>query len=200
MDSEATMLNNALAAIRQQFGDQLRGPMRRTQAEMRRAVQTALGADELAADRLVKKLAETGRLVYVGGADDDRDTAGATGPVISMPGVTNATGTGVGQGVYPAAAGLNVAALGGVQNSQGGPTGPVGAVGPGVDAAAMRGPAQGATPVAGAGTARRGDEDSEGATMGTLGDTNVEGDDSNVNALGVETGRVAEGEGYWQIG
>jgi len=65
----------ALAALQARFGARLAGPRQPGQVTLRRAVEDALGVDEVAADRLVKQLYETGRLRYVGG--DTEAPAGA---------------------------------------------------------------------------------------------------------------------------
>ena len=104
MDSDATALQNALAVLRQYHGERLAGSRGSTEAQMRHTLVQQLGVDELTAGRVLKKLYETGRLVYVGstarsstpgtGTDDDAepDTT-ATGPVISMP-LTQSADTG----------------------------------------------------------------------------------------------------------
>src|SRR5207248_1248938 len=88
MDTDATALNQAVAVLREQFGTQVPGALRQTQATLRRALERSLGLDEPAADRLVKHLIATGRLVYVdpaaGGASVDPGTAG--GPLYDIPG------------------------------------------------------------------------------------------------------------------
>jgi hypothetical protein len=86
MDSDATALENALAVLGQQHGTRLDGPQHQTEAQMRRTLEAQLGLDELTADRMVKKLAQTGRLVYSGSVEAGTEPGtSTTGPVISMP-------------------------------------------------------------------------------------------------------------------
>jgi hypothetical protein len=86
MDSDATALRQALGVLRQQYGDRLAGPQKRTQAEMRHTLQAQMGLDELTADSIVIKLRDTGRLSYVGSAEVGTEPGTtATGPVISEP-------------------------------------------------------------------------------------------------------------------
>src|SRR3954454_2208557 len=104
MDTDANVLNNALAVLRQQFGQQVAGAQKQGLGQMRQALEQQLGLDDVTADRVVKKLAETGRLRYVMTGDADDGPTGTTpvGPVASLPGVyTGSTGTG--QMVVPAA-------------------------------------------------------------------------------------------------
>src|SRR4051812_13824492 len=93
MDNDATTLQNALTVLRQQYGEQLAGPRRSTEAQMRHTLEKQMGLDELTADRVVKKLYETGRLVYMGEQDTGTEPGtSTTGPVISMPNTQSADG------------------------------------------------------------------------------------------------------------
>src|SRR4051812_15275775 len=94
MDTDAATLQSALSVLQQQFGGQLPGSLRKTQAQMRQALEQQLGLDELVADRLVKKLAETGRLVYVGaGQDPDVNSVPAgSGALFDVPGAFTPSG------------------------------------------------------------------------------------------------------------
>lgn len=93
MDSDATALENALAMLRQAYGAQLAGPQHHTLAQMRHTLEEQAGLDELMADRVVKKLAQTGRLVYVGSREAGTEPGtSTTGPVISMPMTQTADG------------------------------------------------------------------------------------------------------------
>jgi hypothetical protein len=172
MDTNAQGLEQALAVLREQFQGHLTGDRKRGLVSLRQTLQTRLGIDELEADRVVKKLAETGRLRYVGGEADDDEVGRvrtATGPALVVPGTTTS------QGLGPMALTENTAlAMGSINN-------PAGVVG---------GPVTGSAAAAAAGDeARRlaprdvnaGDltpakvaENQSGATMGNLADTNVE--------------------------
>src|SRR5689334_18589120 len=93
MDNDATVLQNALAVLRQHYGEQLTGSRRTTEAQMRHTLQEQLGLDELAADRVLKQLSQTGRLVYMGNRDVGTEPGtSTTGPVISMPLTSTNTG------------------------------------------------------------------------------------------------------------
>lgn len=84
MDNDAATLETALGLLRDQFGPRLVGPMRRAQVDMRKALEMKLAIDELTADRVVKKLCETGRLVYVGLDESDESGSTAVGPVAGI--------------------------------------------------------------------------------------------------------------------
>src|SRR5690242_5819440 len=84
MDVNPQELEAAVAVLQQQFGNRLEGSIEDTQVQMRRTLEQALGVDEVAADRLVKQLTHTGRLVYRGGAGE-ADDAG-TGLMAPLPG------------------------------------------------------------------------------------------------------------------
>ncbi|HMA36166.1 MAG TPA: hypothetical protein VKY74_17050 [Chloroflexia bacterium] len=87
MDTDATTLEQALSVLREQYGTQVKGPMRRTQGEMRKVLEMKMGIDDLSADRLVKKLCETGRLTYssVPGAPNEPSTPDEPGTSATMP-------------------------------------------------------------------------------------------------------------------
>lgn len=100
MDSDAT---NALGVLRQHHGEQLAGSRVHAEAQMRHTLEQQMGLDERTAERVLKKLYETGQLVYVsstggssapgtGTEDDTEADTTATGPVISMPLTQSADG------------------------------------------------------------------------------------------------------------
>ena len=184
MDTDATVLEQALGALRAQFHGRVAGSLRDGQVAMRKAVEARLGIDELAADRIVKKLSETGRVQYMGGAAFADPTAGGgAGPILTMPGTTSSAG--LGPVTLPTSAALS---LGAINN----PTGVIGGPVTGVAAAAAAdAPANAAEGGLGGShvAAAQAAEDRSGATMGQLGDTNVEGPRPE-DATG----------GYWRIG
>ncbi|MDQ2806901.1 MAG: hypothetical protein M3Z04_08320 [Chloroflexota bacterium] len=181
MDTDATVLEQALGILRTQFNGRVAGSLRDGQVTMRKAVEAQLGIDELAADRIVKKLSETGRVQYVGGETDTDPTAGGgTGPILTMPGTTS---SGMGPMTLPTTAALS---LGAINNPAGVVGGPVTGV-----AAAAAPPAnaeEGGLGGSNVGNAQAA-EDRSGATMGQLGDTNVEGPRPEDMS-----------GGYWRIG
>ncbi len=185
MDTDATVLEQALGVLRTQFNGRVAGSLRDGQVTMRKAVEAQLGIDELAADRIVKKLSETGRVQYIGGETDTDPTAGGgTGPILTMPGTT--TSSGIGPMTLPTTAALS---LGTINN----PAGVVGGPITGVAAAAaadapLANAEEGGLGGSNVGNARAA-ENRSGATMGQLGDTNVEGP-RPTDATG----------GYWRIG
>jgi len=77
MDAEAQALEAALGVLRRQFGNRLVGEAGETLAQMRQTLARELGADEVAADRLVKQLMHLRRLTYQGTPDDRPGIAGA---------------------------------------------------------------------------------------------------------------------------
>ena len=165
MDSDPTTLRNALAVLRQAYGEQLAGPQRRTEAQMRHTLQQQMGLDEITADNVLIKLRDTGRLVYVGSADVGTEPGTtSTGPVISMPG-TQVAGVG-GPLITTAAPGM----LMGMGNEE--------------DRTVGRNIA----------------ENNEGATMGQLGDTNVEAALAPVTMGEHEEVESDPTRGYWRIG
>ena len=86
MDTDATALENALTVLRQDYGERLAGPLQAGEARMRHTLEQRMNLDELTADRVVKKLSQTGRLAYVGSVDSGTEPGtSTTGPVISMP-------------------------------------------------------------------------------------------------------------------
>ena len=185
MDTDATVLEQALGVLREQFNGRVAGSLRDGQVTMRKAVEARLGLDELAADRIVKKLSETGRVQYVGGADDSDPTAGGgAGPILTMPGTTSSAG--LGPVTVPVTAALS---LGAINNPAGVVGGPVTGVAAAAAADAPLATAQegglGGSNVAAAQAA----ENRSGATMGQLGDTNVEGPRPQDMS-----------GGYWRIG
>lgn len=185
MDTDATVLEQALGVLREQFNGQVAGSFRDGQVTMRKAVEARLGLDELAADRVVKKLSETGRMQYVGGTTDSDPTAGGgAGPILTMPGTTSSEGLG------PLTMSTTAAlSLGAINN----PAGVIGGPVTGVAAAAAADAPLANAEEGGLGGSNvdsaRAAEDRSGATMGQLGDTNVEGPDPT-DATG----------GYWRIG
>jgi len=205
MDVNTQELEAAAAVLRQQFGNRLAGSLDDTQAQMRRALEQALGADEVASDRLVKQLTHTGRLVYHGGSDDAYDTtagaasgdapfvgpagmlAGSQGPDMASP-VT-------GMAVAPAAVNSSVSAMPTTGAGLAG-VAPLG-VARGSAEAAEGGAGVGGTFSAGQGN-RMDAENREGATAGgQLADTNVAGPTSPSEQ--VVAGGDDDGQGYWQI-
>jgi hypothetical protein len=165
MDNDATALQNALAVLRRQHGEHLSGPRRATEAQMRQTLQQQMGVDDLTADRVVKKLHQTGRLAYVGGADVGTEPGTTdTGPVISMPTTQSADGG------RPLITTASPGLIMGVAND---PANDVGAIT---------------------------DENNEGATMGQLGDTNVEGGRPPVTIGEHEEVESDRTHGYWRIG
>ncbi len=185
MDTDATVLEQALGVLREQFNGRVVGSLRDGQGTMRKALETRLSVNELDADRIVKKLSETGRLQYIGGeTDNDPNRGGGPGPVLTMPGTTSSEG--LGPITLPTTAALS---LGAINN----PAGVVGGPVTGVAAAAAAENAEARADEGGLGGSNvaraQAAEDRSGATMGQLGDTNVEGPRPE-NATG----------GYWRIG
>jgi hypothetical protein len=165
MDSDVTTLRNALAVLRRQYGEQLAGPQRRTEAQMRHTLQEQMGLDEITADRVLIKLRDTGRLMYVGSAEVGTEPGTTTtGPVISMPGTQTA---GVGGPLITTAAPDVVMGIVTDQDSD---------------------------------VSRRVAENNEGATMGQLGDTNVEAAPTPVTIGEREEVEADRTHGYWRIG
>jgi len=214
MDVNPQELEAAAAVLRQQFGNRLEGSLEHTQVQMRRALEQALGLDEVAADRLVKQLTHTGRLVYQGGTGDVDDAG--TGLMAPLPGtVANADGDprvvpppGIGGAAGPDMAGPTAGMV----------TAPATAntslaaapmMGVGLGGVAPLGRDRRSTPdtedVAPIGetiSPREADrayaENREGATVGgQLADTNVAGPSSPTEQ--VVAGGDEDGQGYWQI-
>ena len=93
MDSEATTLQSALDVLRRQYGQRLTGPQQHTEAQMRHTLKQEMGMDAATAERILKQLTVTGRLVYVGSAEGGPlPIPDGTGPVISMPLTQSADG------------------------------------------------------------------------------------------------------------
>jgi len=203
MDTDANVLNNALAVLRQQFGQQVAGAQKQGLGQMRQALEQQLGLDDVTADRVVKKLAETGRLRYVMTGDADDGPTGTTpvGPVASLPGVyTGSTGTG--QMVVPAAQAVATAEVLGDVPTDGGilrGAEPDTATARSATAAGERQDA--GEPLGSADLSWRTGENQEGVTVGgQLADTNAEGGVGMVETHGQRTdGDYDNSEGYWQI-
>jgi hypothetical protein len=107
MDGDATTtLQNALDVLRQHYGEQVPGPQLSAEAQMRQTLEQQMGLSPLEADRVLKQLCISGRVVYVDSADagaeagtrtgtgatSHGDDARGTGPVISMPLTQSADG------------------------------------------------------------------------------------------------------------
>ena len=206
MDSDARALETALATLQQQHGSQFKGSMQGSQAQMRHTLEAKMGIDELSADRLVKKLIETGRLRYnVTGRDEDADVTSDTGPMIPVVGTTEAQGAGPVTVAATPAIGA-VGAMSGATNTTGGPGGNPVMIGAIAAATAGEGNILGGDkdnpnmPDPGSRGAR---ENREGATMGQLGDTNVESGGSTgtgTGTFGQQTRDDDNTEGFWRIG
>lgn len=176
MDSDATTLQNAVDVLRRHYGEQLAGPQVGTETQMRNALQQQLGLDPLGADRVLKQLRDTNRLVYVGSEEDEAGTedgtgtdredipdARGTGPVISMPLTQSADGG------RPLITTASPAMLMGITNDQSGDAAPA-TENPGGDTLGwLVAPAVG-----------------EGPTPATTGDNPDQADDHT--------------QGYWRIG
>ncbi len=195
MDSDATALQNALAVLRGQYGAQLAGPRQGTEAQMRHTLEQQMGLDELTADRMVKKLYETGKLVYMGSADQGTEPGtSTTGPVISMPLTPTSSGEPLITTADPALV------MGTVRDPGGGDT-TASQLGAAASDAAMTGAgAVSRDPIRGGDVGRSVTENNAGATMGQLADTNVES-----RPAPITIGEHAEVEddrthGYWRIG
>lgn len=200
MDMDVQALNQALNVLRQRFGDRLAGSITDAQAQMRRTLEQQMGIDEIASDRLVKELTHIGQLVYHGsGAADDDTVVAGTGPVISLPGVTEGQ-----SGEQFVVRGPSLVSGAGPDQSGVAPTATIPAPASSAVAAtpttgtAMAGVVPVADRYAPGDAARATAENREGATMGEIGDTNVSGPTSPNEEV------VAAGEddsaGYWQIG
>ncbi len=205
MDTDARALQTALNTLRQQYGDRLEGSLGDTQDDLRRTLEQQIGADPATADRLVKKLTESGRLRFVTEDVDDEDTGvPATGPVLAIPGTTTAQsgeefvvpapviGTAVNRG------GGLVAESAVAPNPDSGAAGVVPFGGGVMSTPATAEIAPPGTPISPEESARAAAEDREGATMGQLGDTGVPSPPSTPSEALVAHGDNAQG--YWQIG
>jgi hypothetical protein len=207
MDNDARALETALATLQQEHGSQFKGGMQGAQAQMRHTLEEKMGIDELSADRLVKKLIETGRLRYhVTDQDEDADITSDTGPMIPVVGTTEAQGAGPVTVAATPAIGA-VGAMSGATNTTGGPGGNPVMLGAIAAATADQGNVLGGAkedpymPDPGS----RGDrENREGATMGQLGDTNVEAGGrtgTGTETFGERQARADDNtEGFWRIG
>jgi hypothetical protein len=196
MDSEATALENALAALRRAYGDRLPGAQQETEARMRHTVERALTLDELAADRVVKKLAQTGRLAYVGSADTGTEPGtSTTGPVLSLPA---APGVSAGTPVITTA---DPALVMGTVRDPGGGDVAASELGAAASDAALTGAgARSGDPIRGGEVGRRVAENNEGASMGQLADTNVEAAPAPITIGEREEMEDDRTHGYWRIG
>jgi hypothetical protein len=196
MDSDATALQNALAVLRQDYGQRLAGPRRATEARMRHTLEQRMGLDELMADRVVKKLYETGQLAYIGSADSGTEPGtSTTGPVISMPNTQSADGG------TPFRTTASPALIMGVVNDPGGgdvPAAPLGA--DAADVALTGAGAVSRDPIRGGDTGRAVAENNEGATLGQLADTNVEAAPAPLTIGEREEAEDDRTNGYWRIG
>ncbi|HUS15431.1 MAG TPA: hypothetical protein VM536_10490 [Chloroflexia bacterium] len=196
MDTNANTLEQALGAIRSQFGNRLQASLRDGQVQMRRLVEQQLGLDELSADRVVKRLAETGRLTYAGGSGGGggevlRAPIGGAGRALgdpAVPPVAAMPGNSVAQTGGPLLVPLAPAVADGATHNA---SGERGGLVPGLNDEVDAGNAEG-----GAG-GRSAAEESSGATMGQLADTSVESEETR--SLGGDQGD-GDDNGYWQIG
>lgn len=192
-EKNAATLEQALAILREQYGAQIAGPERETQVSMRKLLEQKMGLDESNADRVVKKLCETGKLTYVG-----TDTGGGAGVMAAVPGATTTPD----QGTADVPAGIITT---GALNS---PIGTFGSTATGAGAAALASISDSARldsrrePVLGGTASREQSENREGATMGELADTNVEGDTPRgPETIGQQQNAGKDNtQGYWQIG
>jgi hypothetical protein len=210
MDTDARALETALATLQQQYGNQFKGSMDSAQAQMRHTLEEKMGIDELSADRLVKKLIETGRLRYnVTNRDEDPNITTDTGPVIPVVGTTEAQGAGpVTVAATPAIGTVGaMTEMNSATNTTGGPGGNPVMLGAIAAATANEEDILGgdkADPYMPDPGSRAARENREGATMGQLGDTNVEA--GGRTGTGSETFGEREAradddtEGYWRIG
>src|SRR5690242_16714174 len=207
MDSDARALETALATLQQQYGGQFKGSMQGAQAQMRHTLEEKMGIDELSADRLVKKLIETRRLRYnVTDQDEDANVTSDTGPMIPVVGTTQAQGAGpVTVGATPAISA--VGAMSGATNTTGGPGGNPVMIGAIAAATADQDNLLGGdkdNPNMPDPGSRADRENREGATMGQLGDTNVEAGGRTGSGTGTFGERQAHDddntEGFWHIG
>jgi hypothetical protein len=71
MENDVDALHKALSLLREKHSGQPGDPRHVGQGELRRTLQAGMGLDELTADRVVKKLHETGRIVYADAGDVD---------------------------------------------------------------------------------------------------------------------------------
>jgi hypothetical protein len=196
MDNDATALQNALAVLRQRHGERLSGPRRDTEAQMRRTLEQEMNLDELTADRVVKKLAGTGRLTYIGSADAGTEPGtSTTGPVISLPSTPSvAAGTPLITTADPALA------MGSVRDPGGGDVAASDLGANAADVALTGAGAQSRDPVRGGPLGRSVAENNEGATMGQLADTTVESAPAPITIGEHEELEDDRTHGYWRIG
>jgi hypothetical protein len=169
-----------------------------------------MGIDELSADRLVKKLIETGRLRYnVTGRDEDADVTSDTGPMIPVVGTTEAQGAG--PVTVPATPAIGTVGamteMNSATNTTGGPGGNPVMLGAIAAATANQEDILGGDkedPYMPDPGSRADSENREGPTMGQLGDTNVEAGGrtgTGTETVGQRQARADDNtEGYWRIG
>ena len=174
MDNDDTSLQNALEVLRKRYGGQTGNPRRVTEAEVSQALQDEMHLDAIAADRMIMRLYDSGQLIQSGSdrAENDLGT-NSLGIVIEMPGAEAPFAeiqllTTTLPGLLPSSS----------TNPAGGATAgyPIGAKA--ADVAVTGGGSVPEGPITEDDLKRNVPETSEGATMGQLGDTNVEGRDS----------------------
>ena len=171
MDNDDASLQNALEVLRKRYGGDAGNPRRVTEAEVSQALQDEMHLDEIAADRMIMRLYESGQVIYSGGdkAENDLGT-NSIGIIIEMPGAEAPFAesqllTTTLPGLLP----------GSPTNPAGGATAgfPIGAKA--ADVAVTGGGSVPEGPISEEDLKRNVPENNEGATMGQLGDTNVEG-------------------------
>jgi hypothetical protein len=196
MDNDATTLQDALAVLRRHYGDRVTGAQRSTEAQMRHTLQEQMGLDELAADRVLKQLSQTGRVVYMGSRDVGSEPGtSTTGPVISMP--LTSTNTSAEPLITTAAPAL---AMGSVNDPGGGAVDASLSGAASSDVALTGAGAVSADPVRGGDVGRAVAENNSGATMGQLADTSVEPAPAPITIGEREEVEDDRTEGYWRIG
>src|SRR5690348_1124344 len=93
MENDASTLQNALAVLHKQYGNLLTGPKQQSEVKLRHTLQQQLKVNDVTADRILTKLVQLGRLVYVGATMHGYESGtNTTGPVISMPGTSTSGG------------------------------------------------------------------------------------------------------------
>jgi len=195
MDNDTATLQNALAVLRGQYGAQLAGPRQHTEAQMRHTLEQQMRLDELTADRLVKKLYETGKLVYMGTADRGTEPGtSTTGPVISMPSTQTTGGAPL---ITTADAAL---VMGSVRDPGGGDVAASQLGADAADAALTGAGAVSREPIRGGDIGHSVAENNEGATMGQLADTNVESRPAPITIGEHDEVEDDRTHGYWRIG
>lgn len=209
MDTDARALATALTTLQQQYGSQFKGSMDHAQAQMRHTLEDKMGIDELSADRLVKKLIETGRLRYnVTDQDEDANITTDTGPMIPVVG---SEAQGPGPVTVPATPAIGtvgaMSEANSAANTAGGPGGNPVMLGAIAAATADQENILGGdkeNPYMPDPGSRADRENREGPTMGQLGDTNVEAGGrtgTGTETVGQRQARADDNtEGYWRIG